>query len=492
VQQGHALGHHVRADAKHAGSGHKLGWTIAPGQLVKGDGQLPADVSPLVVPAVDATSALAPTTVVATETGEDAASPEIAPAAYALVEAPAPQPAPLAPVPGLLHPAASASAIDAATEAASTAPQAPAPTLTPDAGESGAEPQAPTSDMPSSPVAVLPEQPAQADAGAGQAAPARPESAAAAERPALTRSTAFAENRPAEAARVAVAKGLEAAPEAPEAPAAPQAQAEATNAPPAHAQVPAWAAAAERAAGAQTAQKTETSKPASKAESKIKADGAAVSSPSADATAAPAAAKTSMAPSAAAPHAAVAAQTTLEGAESPHADVPQVEVAAGEAAAQADAPEAPPPANTVRGAPETVAHLASQIVKKLEGRQTRFEIQLDPVGLGSVQVKMEINAQGELSAHMNFERADTAADLKSRAQELQRALEQAGFDLSRGSLSFEHGQRERGQNHADGRPAHSQGRAFADALRTAEAADLPPGGPIRLQARARMGVDVRI
>ena len=145
----------------------------------------------------------------------------------------------------------------------------------------------------------------------------------------------------------------------------------------------------------------------------------------------------------------------------------------------------------VRGSPETVAHLASQIVRRLEGRSTRFDIALDPAGLGSVQVSVEINPRGELSAHLTFERGDTAAELRSRAAELQRALEQAGFDLSRGGLSFEHGPagrgRERGQEHA-----HQGGaRAFAEALQTADAADSIPAGPVRL-SRARAGLDLTV
>ena len=140
---------------------------------------------------------------------------------------------------------------------------------------------------------------------------------------------------------------------------------------------------------------------------------------------------------------------------------------------------------------ETVANLAAQMARRLDGRNTRFDISLDPAGLGSVQVSVEINTRGELSAHLNFERGDSAAELKARGAELQRALEQAGFDLSKGGLSFEHGPsgrgHERGAEH--GRQGHA--RAFAQALETADVADLVPTGPVRL-SRARSGVDLTV
>ena len=145
----------------------------------------------------------------------------------------------------------------------------------------------------------------------------------------------------------------------------------------------------------------------------------------------------------------------------------------------------------VRGAPETVANLAAQIARKLDERNTRFEIALDPHGLGAVQVSVEINSRGELSAHMAFERPESAAELRGRSAELQRALEQAGFDLSRGGLSFGEGG-ERGRAHDENNGRRTQTRAFQDALLTADAADALPARPLRLRDYDRAGLDLRI
>ena len=104
-------------------------------------------------------------------------------------------------------------------------------------------------------------------------------------------------------------------------------------------------------------------------------------------------------------------------------------------------------------------------------------------------MSVDINARGELSAHMSFERGETASDMRSRAAELQRALEQAGFDLSRGGLSFEQGSgRERGRHEAGRNPA----RAFEAGLQTADAADLGAAGGLHLDRHARSGVNVVI
>ncbi len=147
----------------------------------------------------------------------------------------------------------------------------------------------------------------------------------------------------------------------------------------------------------------------------------------------------------------------------------------------------------VRGSPETVAKLASDIVRKLEGRSTRFDVQLDPLGLGKVDVSIEINADGRLSAALSFDSAQAAADLRGRASELRQALEKAGFDLTEASLSFDTGAQSGGFG---GREPGEQAsvwssRAFASARAGLEQAD----AQLAAAAYARSpsgGVDIRI
>ena len=146
----------------------------------------------------------------------------------------------------------------------------------------------------------------------------------------------------------------------------------------------------------------------------------------------------------------------------------------------------------VRGAPQTVANLAAQIVKKLDGRTSQFDVQLDPAGLGKVDVRIAIGADGRMSAAMRFDSPQAAAELKSRSAELQQAMEQAGFDLS-GGMSFDvaSGRGQGGQAHDQQTEtgATFRGRAFQAALDTTDAAPLPQ---LTLRRTALAGVDIRI
>lgn len=164
------------------------------------------------------------------------------------------------------------------------------------------------------------------------------------------------------------------------------------------------------------------------------------------------------------------------------------------AASSGPAAETRAPAAPVRASLETAVNLAAAMARKLDGRNTRFEVALDPLGLGVVNVSIEIGADGKVSAQLAFERPEAAAELRSRAGELQRALEQAGFDLSKGGLSFEHGGgRERGGAQGDQpRHQHARAEAFQQALLAAEAADTLPAQALRLRDRPRAGLDVRI
>lgn len=146
---------------------------------------------------------------------------------------------------------------------------------------------------------------------------------------------------------------------------------------------------------------------------------------------------------------------------------------------------------------ETIANLTAQISKKLEGRATKFDVELTPAGLGHVSVSVEIAASGKMTAAMSFDSPQAAAEVRARSHELQRALEQAGFDLT-GGLSFdvngERGNDGRGlaqqQQQNDGA---SRGRAFQAVLGTAgEAAETAAAAALQYARRSATGVDIRI
>ncbi len=173
--------------------------------------------------------------------------------------------------------------------------------------------------------------------------------------------------------------------------------------------------------------------------------------------------------------------------------------ASGPVADQAAAPNS--------AASQTVANLAAQIAQKAGGQTTRFDVQLDPLGLGRVNVSVEIDAKGAMSAALSFEKPESANLLKSHSAELQQSLSQAGFDLPASSISFSatdqtassrsasspflggDPQNSGGQQSGQGGQAQNAGRAFGAASFAAEQADQVSSAARGLNAR---GVDIRI
>jgi flagellar hook-length control protein FliK len=150
---------------------------------------------------------------------------------------------------------------------------------------------------------------------------------------------------------------------------------------------------------------------------------------------------------------------------------------------------------TPRSAPETVARLAADIVRKVDGQSTRFDLQLDPHGMGKVDVAIEIDKDGKLTAALSFDSAQSASDLRGRAGELRLALEQAGFDVAEGGLTFDlSGQTAGfGGREADQQERAWNGRAFQRVQSGLEDADLALADTPSTASRwTRSGVDIRI
>lgn len=114
---------------------------------------------------------------------------------------------------------------------------------------------------------------------------------------------------------------------------------------------------------------------------------------------------------------------------------------------------------------EATAQIAAQILRRLEGRSTRFEMALTPDDLGRVDVKLDIDSEGRLNARLAFDNPVAATDLRGRADELRRQLEDAGFHLA--DDAFEFADRDSGSSAFDrGQDARNgSSRAFAAATR---------------------------
>ncbi len=150
----------------------------------------------------------------------------------------------------------------------------------------------------------------------------------------------------------------------------------------------------------------------------------------------------------------------------------------------------------------TAPHLAAEISRKFEGKSAQFDISLTPEGLGKVDVKITINARGEVSAAMKFDNPQAAAELKGRAAELQQALEQSGFSISRDGISFTDqqgrgfGAPQQQANQQDWQEAArrtAKSRVFQDISDLAEASALKVAeASSAYSRRSSTGVDVRI
>jgi flagellar hook-length control protein FliK len=141
---------------------------------------------------------------------------------------------------------------------------------------------------------------------------------------------------------------------------------------------------------------------------------------------------------------------------------------------------------------DATAQIAAQILRKLEGRSTRFEMALTPDDLGRVDVRLDIDAEGRLAARLAFDNPAAATDLRGRADELRRQLEDAGFHLAddafefaerdSGSSAFDRGQDERG--------GHK--RAFAAAARLNAEIDVAQPPRWMALSLSPSGVDMKV
>lgn len=122
-----------------------------------------------------------------------------------------------------------------------------------------------------------------------------------------------------------------------------------------------------------------------------------------------------------------------------------------------------------RATVETTALIAAQIQNRLNGRSTRFEMALTPEGLGRVDVSLEIDSDGRLAARLAFDNPAAATELRGRADELRRQLEQAGLHLDGDALQFT----ERDPSSADRGFSGFDRRAFVRASDLNDQADQP-------------------
>lgn len=142
---------------------------------------------------------------------------------------------------------------------------------------------------------------------------------------------------------------------------------------------------------------------------------------------------------------------------------------------------------------ETTAQMAAQIARRLEGRSTRFDMALTPDDLGRVDVSLDIDADGGLTARLAFDNPLAATELRGRADELRRQLQDAGFTVGADSLSFS--EREAGSSNGGSDQGFGRGaeRAFVGAGRLTDDLDTVAVPPAWIShSQTPQGVDLKV
>lgn len=205
------------------------------------------------------------------------------------------------------------------------------------------------------------------------------------------------------------------------------------------------------------------------------------------------------------PEGAIASEAGPQVSTGPHAEatdfatqLAQLANPAGAPAAQtlpaaaASAPGDAAASRTAAGVP--IGDVPVEIgLRALDG-SSRFDIRLSPEDLGRIDVKLDIDGDGRVRAHLVVDRPETLAFLQRDGDSLHRAFEQAGFKPSETGIAFS--LRDPGQDAGGGRNGSGENgqrpQPPARAGQGREAGpDAVPTAWRTLQA-GRAGIDLRI
>jgi len=88
------------------------------------------------------------------------------------------------------------------------------------------------------------------------------------------------------------------------------------------------------------------------------------------------------------------------------------------------------------GAPVPVSGLAVEIAAFVQSGKTRFEVRLDPADLGRIDVRIDVDRNGQVTSHLTVEKPETLSMLRQDAPQLQQALNDAGLKTNSSGLQF--------------------------------------------------------
>ena len=152
------------------------------------------------------------------------------------------------------------------------------------------------------------------------------------------------------------------------------------------------------------------------------------------------------------------------------------------------APAGPLSVAAATNAPVPLSGLALEIAVSARSGKSRFEIRLDPADLGRIDVRIDVDRNGQVTSHLTVEKPETLSMLRQDAPQLQRQLDDAGFKTGNGGLQFSlRDQSSSGQNNdnetgrnaqrlvisdEDAIPAVAAGRTYGRVLGSSSGVDI--------------------
>src|SRR5665213_4013234 len=156
-------------------------------------------------------------------------------------------------------------------------------------------------------------------------------------------------------------------------------------------------------------------------------------------------------------------------------------------ASQTAAASATPPAAQALAVP--LAGVAIEIAgRALEGKN-HFEIRLDPPELGRIEVRLDVDRNGNATTHMIADRSDTLNLLRNDSSDLQRALQDAGLKTSDNGMQFSLRDQSMGQQQSN-TPTPGAAQIVVND-NTLAAIDITPRSYTRLAGMGG-GIDIRV
>jgi flagellar hook-length control protein FliK len=93
-------------------------------------------------------------------------------------------------------------------------------------------------------------------------------------------------------------------------------------------------------------------------------------------------------------------------------------------------------ATAATGAAVPLSGLAVEIAASAHSGKTHFDVRLDPADLGRIDVRIDVDRNGQVTSHLRVEKPETLSMLQQDAPQLRQALDDAGLKTGDGGLQF--------------------------------------------------------